>query len=56
MDALRREKSLRAIAAELTRMRIQTARGGVEWSTQQVSNMLWKRMVRRGQQGIFSRV
>jgi hypothetical protein len=33
-------KSLRAIAAELTRMRIPTARGGTEWSAQQVSNIL----------------
>jgi DNA invertase Pin-like site-specific DNA recombinase len=33
-------KSLRAIAAELTRMRIRTARGGTEWSAQQVSNIL----------------
>jgi DNA invertase Pin-like site-specific DNA recombinase len=33
-------KSLRAIAAELTRMRIPTARGGAEWSAQQVSNIL----------------
>jgi hypothetical protein len=29
--------SLRAIAAELTRMRVPTARGGAEWSAQQVS-------------------
>jgi DNA invertase Pin-like site-specific DNA recombinase len=33
-------KSLRAIAAELTRIRILTARGGTEWSAQQVSNIL----------------
>jgi DNA invertase Pin-like site-specific DNA recombinase len=33
-------KSPRAIAAELTRMRIPTARGGTEWSAQQVSNIL----------------
>jgi DNA invertase Pin-like site-specific DNA recombinase len=32
--------SLRAIAAELTRMRVPTARGGAEWSAQQVSNIL----------------
>jgi DNA invertase Pin-like site-specific DNA recombinase len=32
--------SLRAIAAELTRMRVSTARGGAEWSAQQVSNIL----------------
>jgi DNA invertase Pin-like site-specific DNA recombinase len=36
-------KSLRAIAAELTRMRIPTARGGTEWSAQQVSNILKRR-------------
>jgi DNA invertase Pin-like site-specific DNA recombinase len=33
-------KSLRAIAAELTRMKVPTARGGSEWSAQQVSNIL----------------
>jgi DNA invertase Pin-like site-specific DNA recombinase len=33
-------KSLRAIAAELIQMRIPTARGGTEWSAQQVSNIL----------------
>jgi DNA invertase Pin-like site-specific DNA recombinase len=33
-------KSLRAVAAELTRMRIPTARGGTVWSAQQVSNIL----------------
>jgi DNA invertase Pin-like site-specific DNA recombinase len=33
-------KSLRAIAAELTRMKVPTARGGIEWSAQQVSNIL----------------
>jgi DNA invertase Pin-like site-specific DNA recombinase len=32
--------SLRAIASELTRMRVRTARGGTEWSAQQVSNIL----------------
>jgi DNA invertase Pin-like site-specific DNA recombinase len=42
IDAIRArgEKSLRAIAAELTRMRVPTARGGIEWSAQQVSNIL----------------
>lgn len=37
-------KSLRAIAAELTRMRVPTARGGTEWSAQQVSNILKRTM------------
>jgi histidinol dehydrogenase len=32
-------KSLRAIAAELTRMRVPTARGGTEWSAQQDGNL-----------------